>query len=357
MYEFHIGTKRIHLAALQIEGGIGAATRAAVNLAEGCDPQEKRSSARIVIGGREIHLRVTDCAVPPERRSGGWIQLATSPDLVDPFTLQVFSGKDGASFREVIESCAAVNAPPALARRLPAVVADVPFQNLLGDVCSRQSGWAWWVGANGTVEIGEPGQSKLASDGMVINERPGGFDAQLTGPLVLPGETVEFPNGRTGLVVKVQMNWQQGQVPNTQITTGSAPSCQRFRPTGVTRLPATINQVSPLLVEVADEEDANRKFLSQARLMVRCSDGGQFRESIPLKQGDELLVEVPTGGVSALPPRAYLWRLGELEADYQVKSRTKHEAISEKWSVVAKHMEENVDKKQTRTSRYDIEKR
>jgi hypothetical protein len=355
--EFHLGKKQLRAADVCFEAALGATSRARVTLGEGCDPPARGDPARLVLAGRELALCCDDWSLPPGRLPGGWIDLAAAAALAPPFDAEVFSGPEGASFREALETRGEVTGPPDLATKLPAVVADGPATRLLEDLCSRHEGWAWWVGPSGGVEIGEPGHEVVQSDGQVIDERPGGFLARLSGAPALPGQIAELPGGWRGTVLLLRFAWHAGRLPLAEVLVGRPSPGRRHAPTGEVRCPASVEQLAPLVVRVTDEERERPPFSARARLMVRHSDEGQFHEDVPLKVGDEGEAAVPTGGVSVRPLRFYLWRPGTPAAEYRLTARSKDEVVAGAWTVKAGRMGETADTKETETGRYDIKKK
>jgi hypothetical protein len=91
--------------------------------------------------------------------------------------------------------------------------------------------------------------------------------------------------------------------------------------------------------------------------MGRHTCDGKFQEAVPVAPGDELVVDVPTGGVRVGPLRAYLWRPVRPEKEYHLCAASKKESIAGSWSLQADRISETASQKNTVVSRYDINRR
>jgi hypothetical protein len=356
MIEVSVNDRAVAPTRLRLEDGLNRFPRCEVSWAGNCDPPKVRTPVRLALDAGEYLLYVADFGLEPDGGSG-WAVVTSSHGLAKPFDGDIFSGPGGSSFRQAIASRGAANGLPSLAGNFPAVVIDTPLAELLDDVCAREQGWSWWVNDKSEVEVGPPPGVVRKTDGFVTARRPCGVVAEITGPLPRAGEGVRLPTGEEGLLLSLRVEWEAGGPVRAEAFIGPLPTARRHRPTGMIRRAATVKQLEPFLVEVRDDEDPGRTWIAQAQLMGRHTDRGRFQEAVPVAAGDELVVDVPTGGVSVGPLRAYLWRPVRPAEKYHVRAASKKESVAESWSLEADRISETASRKETVVSRYDINRR
>jgi hypothetical protein len=303
------------------------------------------------VGPEEFALVVEDFALSG---GGGWVRLAAPSALAPRFDAEVFSGPNGSNFRAAIESRTPVNGPPELARELSAVVADCTLSELLGDVCSRFPGWAWWIGAD-RLEIGTPDTKTVKADGTVLAVMGGGTAVRLADLPPRVGCRIELPCGSAGVVLRAAVAWRAGTVPEFTATHGAMPAGRRLPPRSSVRWPAKVVQLDPFQVGLNDEE--GRTFHTRARLMARRADGGRFREDLPVQVDDVFEAVVPTAGVCVLPVKVYPFAEATVATAFRLQTHTAELAVAEKSVSTAKEIEETFNRRISRVSqRWDVNK-
>jgi hypothetical protein len=318
-----------------------------------CLPPAVGAQAKLTVGDTTFTLLVDDFALGHE---GGWIRVVAPAARVARFGAEVFSTAEGVSFQQVIESRTAVNAPPALAGKVPAVVADCTLAQLLNDICSRHAGWTWWCGAD-RLELGLLDEAVTKRDGTVVTNRGTGTDVRLVEIPPRAGASVELPCGANGVVLHASTTWRAGAVPTFAATIGAIPAGVRLAPRQSVCWPAKVIQLDPFMVELNDEEQPGRTFHTRARLKARRADGGEFAEDIPIQVNDVLEAAIPLGGVSTLRVKVSPDDEAAPATTYSVRARSAEQHVSEKLTVTAKEKTETITTGETRVKqRWDIKK-
>jgi hypothetical protein len=350
MFEFRLGNRHLHLGGLDFHQRQFGAMEAKVYLANSCPRPDPDVQARLVVSQSEYTLRVVDYELPTADHSNGWIRLAAPAACARPYLAEVFSGAKGTTWQAVIQSRTAVNGPPALAQQLAAVTVDSPLTDLLDDVCARHTGWTWWTGTD-AVEIGPPPDETRRMDGIVVSECPAGCVAILAEPPPALGAQVDLEGGRRGMVISTAIHWRAGALPENRVVLGSMPVPRRRRPTSEVSWSAVIRQVNPVVVELTDEEDPTRTYLSRARFMGRGCDAGCFQEDMPIQPNDIVLARVRLGGVSTAEPRVFLWRETLPASAYRIVSHSFDLTLAVNWTTHVQTIDEHFTSRESHVSR------
>lgn len=318
-----------------------------------CKPPDLDAPASLTIGDDKFNFVVDELSLNDD---GGWIRVCPPEARAARYDVEVFSPAEGASFQQVIATRARVNAPPELAKKFPAIVADCTLDQLLNDVCYRNPGWAWWTGTDG-LEIGVPAAAAIKCDGYVVSHTGKGKEIRLAEIAPRVGEMVELFCGTKGLALRTSISWHAGTMPIFGAVLGTLPAGVRRAPRRTVRWPAKVLQLAPFAVELTDEEQSNRSYRANARLMMRRSDRNRFQENLPIQAEDVLEAAVPTGGVSVLPLKVYAWREASPSEKYSVVAHTAEYTVAEQLTTSSKEKSETFCKGETRVSqRWDVNK-
>ena len=242
----------------------------------------------------------------PRDGDGGWIDL--SDDVVStepPFGMEIFARQDGVAAGDVIESRIPLDDPPTSfsQREYPVVVvSDLPMYRVIDDLCAR-CGAHWWLEDRRLVVRDEFSDARTEIVPSGIEETPEGIwlRPDRWTPLGTPLNTAD---GDAGVVTAVRI---EGEPPVLWIHCGRPPRPQPAPPHWVWTLPATLHQPRPVSVDLPSGRGGD--VVASADLMVR--EGPDFRETLPLRQGTPLRVELQRGGVSTELPVAWVGSPGE----------------------------------------------
>ena len=242
----------------------------------------------------------------PRDGDGGWIDLID--DVIsteEPFVLEIFAREDGVAARDVIESRIPIEDPPASlsAREYPVVVvSDLPVHRVVDDLCAR-CGAHWWLKEGRLVVRDELSDAPTEVVASGIEETPVGIWLRPDRWIPL-GTRVKTSDGDAGVVRDVRI---EGEPPVLWIHVGQPPRPQPAPPRRVWTMPATLHEPRPVSAKLPSGRGDD--VVASADLMVR--QGPDFRETLPLRRGTPLRVELQRGGVSTELPVAWVGSPGE----------------------------------------------
>jgi hypothetical protein len=338
-----LGSARPVVGRLSLSAALDQEVHASVVLAGGLEPPAAGQKATLQVGDLSFaDLEVADFDLPADGRGGGLVRLVGPVGRAPPYRLEVFSGRQGASFGDALAGrVRPLYGPPELfGVKFPAVVVEGSAASLLDDVCVRH-GWHWHRSRRG-LEIGplKP-TAAVPLEGVEPHWTPAGLRLRVTSsPWPSPGSAARTKWGG-GIVLETVLDYAPGAGVSCVAVVGQPPLPPRSCPRGSVRWRGVVRQLDPLLIAATDED--GRAFVTRGQLMARVSDRGAFRESLPVQSGDPVLIEVPAGGVSVAAPLVFQWADSSPTSTYQVASRSRDDIIETAWRLEVKEITQSAE--------------